>query len=58
MEVRRELISETFPLYDISMKVAETLLLILSTRGIRSCTVGLVVPRGSPKYVKGIEAML
>jgi hypothetical protein len=36
MEVRRELIKETFPLYDISINVAETLLSILSTKGIKS----------------------
>jgi hypothetical protein len=57
MEARRELINETFPLYDISMNVAETLLSILSTKGIKSWTEGLVVPRGNPRYVNGMEAI-
>jgi hypothetical protein len=41
----------------MSMKVAETLLSILSTKGIRPCTIGLVVPMGNPRYVKGKVAM-
>jgi hypothetical protein len=49
IEVRREFIRVTLPLYDISMNVAETLLSILSTNGIKSWTEGFVVPRGRPK---------
>jgi hypothetical protein len=40
------------------MKVAETLLSILSTNGSKSYTVGFVVPSGRPRYVNGIEATL
>src|SRR3954470_2261312 len=56
MEANKEFITETLPLYDIIRKEAETFLSILSTRGIKSYTVGLVVPNGRPRYVKGIEA--
>jgi hypothetical protein len=41
----------------MSINVAETLLSILSTKGIRSCTVGLVVPMSNPRYVKGKEVI-
>jgi hypothetical protein len=36
MEVRKELMQETLPLYDIRVKLAATFLSILQTRGIRS----------------------
>ena len=50
--------SDNFAPYDINVRVLVILLSIVQTRGIRSWTVGLVIPRGNPKYVKGIEPTL
>jgi hypothetical protein len=36
------------------VELADILLSILQIRGAKSLTKGLVVPRGRPKYVKGI----
>ena len=44
--------------YDIIDRVDVSLLSILQTIGIRSCTEGLEVPRGKPRYVKGIFPIL
>jgi hypothetical protein len=55
--IGRELITEfnrvSLPVYVIREEMPDSLLSNLETNGIRSLTDGLVVPRGSPKYVKG-----
>ena len=45
---------ESLEPYDIIDSVDVSLLSILHTIGIRSWTEGLDVPRGRPRYVKGI----
>jgi hypothetical protein len=52
-----ELITEfsivNLPVYDISEEIPDSFLSSLETSGMKSATDGLVVPRGSPRYVKG-----
>jgi len=43
------------PEYDSIEEQALSLLSILVMSGVRSCILGLVVPIGKPKYVKGID---
>lgn len=57
-EVMSELISASLPAYDISNIVVVIFHLALPTNGVSSWTVGLVVPRGSPKYVNGMVAVV
>ena len=50
----REFIRANLPVYDINDMTAVILPSALQIHGVRSATVGLVVPSGSPRYVKGI----
>ena len=54
-EVTNEFIRASFPAYDIRDIAAVMFLSALQTSGARSSTVGRVVPRGSPRYVNGME---
>ena len=49
-----ELTISNLPEYDHSEEHAESRLSTLSISGVKSSMRGLVVPIGSPKYVKGI----
>ena len=49
-----ELTISNLPKYDNSEEHAESRLSTLSISGVKSFMRGLVVPIGSPKYVKGI----
>lgn len=57
-DVISEFIRDSLPVYDIRDMAEVMFLFALHTRGVISCTDGLVVPRGSPKYVKGMVATL
>ena len=46
---------ESFPPYDIIAMVEVRRCSALQTSGMRSRIVGLEVPRGSPRYVNGID---
>ena len=45
----------SFPAYDMSESVEERFHSTVLTRGIKSRSVGREVPRGRPRYVKGID---
>jgi hypothetical protein len=58
----KELITEfsrvSLPVYVIRDHIPDNLLSSLDTRGMRSDTNGLVVPRGRPRYVNGRDSTL
>jgi hypothetical protein len=56
--VMAELTISNLPKYDNSEEHAESHLSTLSISGVKSSMRGLVVPIGSPKYVKGIVPIM
>ena len=54
-DVINEFTRESFPAYDIKDIAAMIFLSALQINGVRSCTEGQVVPKGSPRYVNGME---
>ena len=54
-EVTVVLTKVSFPAYDMSESVEDKFLSMELTSGIKSWIVGREVPKGSPRYVKGIE---
>jgi len=52
-EEKTELTICNLPAWDRKREVLINLLSHLLTRGMKSSTLGLVKPKGSPKYVKG-----
>lgn len=57
-DVITEFTSDSLASYGIIDRVAVIFLSTLHTKGIRSCTEGLVIPNGRPKYVKGMEPIV
>ena len=56
-EVKTAFVSSSLPAWDRKLLVLVSLLSHLFIRGMKSCILGLVSPRGNPRYVNGSDPL-